>query len=235
MANKVMRPEQWGAFFPFIRRFNNFNESISLIIITPLPTLSLIGFPGFLTPEQDASLASLRQQVQELGIFPKENPLPDQHLLRFLRARQFDVNKSISMMQADLAWRREFENHLFKASECPSLVEFAKNGLLYLAGNDKDGRPVLVMNMAKFYPREVKDLNEVVMFWVSYVHRLTQACEKAGHTDYTIIADLIGFSPSQNFSLALIKVLINILQNFYPERMGFWYELKKPLWKSRRR
>jgi len=107
------------------------------------------GFPGFLTPDQDAALVTLRGEVQANGLFAKDNMMPDRHLLRFLRARQFDANKALSMMQTDLAWRREFEGRVFKASDFPSLIEFCKNGAMYRAGTDKSGRPVLVMNMVR--------------------------------------------------------------------------------------
>ena len=121
------------------------------------------GFPGFLTPDQDAALATLRSEVQANGLFAKDNTMPDRHLLRFLRARQFDANKALSMMQTDLAWRREFEGRVFKASDFPSLIEFCKNGAMYRAGADKSGRPVLVMNMVRA-PRPDRELTARLAF-----------------------------------------------------------------------
>jgi hypothetical protein len=57
---------------------------------------------------------------------------------------------------------------------------------------------------------------------------LTTECEKRGVTDYTVIADLKDFSPSKNFSLAMVKILISILQNNYPERLAYALILNLP-------
>jgi hypothetical protein len=57
---------------------------------------------------------------------------------------------------------------------------------------------------------------------------LTNECEKAGVTDYTVVADLNGFSPSKNFSLAMVKLMIGILQNNYPERLAYALILNLP-------
>jgi len=48
-----------------------------------------------------------------------------------------------------------------------------------------NGRPVIVTNLARMFPREITDLNELPRFWVSYVHYLNSECDKAGVTDYT--------------------------------------------------
>ncbi|KAH9256042.1 hypothetical protein BASA81_005818 [Batrachochytrium salamandrivorans] len=155
--------------------------------------------------------------------------MPDQHLLRFLRARDFDPSKALAMMKSDLQWRRQFEGVTFRHSDFPSTFNFFPSGTLYRAGYDLDGRPVLVAVLSKFFPREVTDMGEIPKFWVSYVHRLSQECDERGMTDYTIVADLAGFSPSKNFSLAFVKVLIDILQKYYPERLAYALVLHTPM------
>ena len=133
------------------------------------------GFPGFLTPDMESSLTLFRAKAEAL--MTKPHLLPDRHLLRFLRARKFDVDKAYKMLKDDLAWRKQFEGRVFYASDCPSLVKFCSNGCVYRGGFDRDGRPVLMCKLALAFPREVTDLNDLTMFWVSYVHLLTQACE----------------------------------------------------------
>jgi len=88
---------------------------------------------------------------------------------------------------------------------------------------------VLVANLSRLFPREIQDINEIPRFWVSYVHYLNSECDKAGVTDYTAIADLAGFNPSKNFSLAMVKILIDILQNYYPERLAYALVLHTPM------
>ena len=162
-------------------------------------------------------------------LFPsKEALMPDQHLLRFLRARDFDLGKTTDMLTDYLEWAREFENVTFHRSDFPSIMKFAGTGALYRAGFDKEGRPIIVVQASKIFPREVEDVQEIARYWVAYVDYLNNECEKAGSTDYTAIADLAGFNPSKNFSLALMKVLIDILQKYYPERLAYALVLNAP-------
>ncbi|KAG8458087.1 hypothetical protein KFE25_012747 [Diacronema lutheri] len=78
---------------------------------SPLPTP---GYKGNLSDAQQAALESLRTRMVELGleqavaaavIVPAEDE--DGLLLRFLRARQFDVAKAAELLRADLEWRAE--------------------------------------------------------------------------------------------------------------------------------
>ncbi len=189
----------------------------------------LWGYPGWLSENEYSALQQLRKRVVTENLFHVDHIMEDKHLLRFLRARKFDVDLTMKMLSSDLLWRREFENRLIKGNEAPAVVNFCNNGFLYRAGYDKDGRPVLVIKFALAFPREIKDTNEIVLFWVAYVHLLTVECEKCGCTDYTVIADLINFSPSKNFSLAMVKILISILQNNYPERLAYCLVLNLPM------
>lgn len=187
------------------------------------------GFPEYLTVDQEKNLKELKETLLRQNVFSKRTLMPDQHLLRFLRARDFNVKKTFDMLVNDLEWRRAFEGVTFRQSDFPQLFKFANTGALYRAGYDVEGRPVIVTNLARLFPREITDLSEIPRFWVAYVHFLNSECDKAGVTDYTAIADLAGFSPSKNFSLAMTKILIDILQNFYPERLAYALVLHTPM------
>ena len=143
------------------------------------------GFPGFLTAEQERALSELKEVLLKQNVFSKKSLMPDQHLLRFLRARDFNVKKALDMLVNDLEWRRAFEGVTFRQTDFPQLFKFANSGALYRAGFDVDGRPVIVTNLARVFPRDITDLNEIPRFWVAYVHYLNSECDKAGVTDYT--------------------------------------------------
>ena len=98
------------------------------------------GYPGWLAPSELKALEQLRTRVVADGLFHPEHVMEDRHLLRFLRARQFDLEKTTKMLAADLEWRKEFENRLIKGDECPAVVDFCNHGFLYRAGYDKDGK-----------------------------------------------------------------------------------------------
>ncbi len=60
-----------------------------------------------LTPEQQESLETFKVKLKELGLYEPEKH-NDQLLLRFLRARQFHLQKAIEMWTKFQHWRKEF-------------------------------------------------------------------------------------------------------------------------------
>src|SRR5271163_1489288 len=61
--------------------------------------------PGHLTPEQEEKLEEFRKRLQDAGY--KER-LDNASLLRFLRARKFDVQKAYIMFTECEQWRKDF-------------------------------------------------------------------------------------------------------------------------------
>jgi SOS response regulatory protein OraA/RecX len=60
---------------------------------------------GDLTQSQQDTLSKFREILSEQGLLRKRDD--DHTLLRFLRARGFDVTKAKAMYEAMLDWRRE--------------------------------------------------------------------------------------------------------------------------------
>jgi CRAL/TRIO, N-terminal domain len=59
-----------------------------------------------ITPQEEAGLVEMRAQFKDadgLGM-----PLDDACFLRYLRARNLDVAKAVTMLKATLQWRAEF-------------------------------------------------------------------------------------------------------------------------------
>lgn len=66
------------------------------------------GHMGNLTPEQERALEQLRKELTKEG-WIVEARHDDPTLLRFLRARKFDIPKTKEMFIAAEKWRKEFE------------------------------------------------------------------------------------------------------------------------------
>lgn len=60
---------------------------------------------GELTQSQEDTLAKFRELLSEQGLLRKKDD--DYSLLRFLRARGFDIAKAKAMFEAMLEWRQE--------------------------------------------------------------------------------------------------------------------------------
>jgi len=143
----------------------------------------------------------------------------DKQLLRFMRAREFNVKKAMKMLTEDLEWRKLNAGRRIHRSMIESLVPFQMNNLVRVCGRDKSGRPVIVLKNGVFFPRKVKDSMEIVNFFIAFVEGLVQVVEECGFSEFTAIADMDGWTLSDNFSLPVSQLLAQLLQDHYPERL----------------
>lgn len=112
---------------------------------------------------------------------------PDALLLRFLRARKWDVEKAVAMLLATLRWRaktvhveqvlREGEG-LAREQELSSAAEDAQKrgkefmfqmraGKCVVRGVDKSGRPLCIVRVRQHFSRDQSE--EVLKRWVVYI------------------------------------------------------------------
>ena len=68
------------------------------------------GYLPYLTESQKLMLAQLRARV-DAELPPKEYLKKDTSLLRYCRARDFNMSKTWAMIVEDVEWREPFENY----------------------------------------------------------------------------------------------------------------------------
>ncbi|KAK6872974.1 SEC14 cytosolic factor [Candida tropicalis] len=195
------------------------------------------GFTSNLTDEQRKILEEFRAQLKKSGFTLR---LDDASLLRFLRARKFDLAKAKEMFIACEKWRKEFGVDTiikdFKYEEKPIV---AKMYPTYYYKTDKDGRPcyyeelgkVDLNKMMKITTQERMIRNLVWEYEAMVDYRLPACSRRAGHlveTSCTIL-DLKGISISSAYNvIGYVKEASKIGQDYYPERMGKFYLLNAP-------
>ncbi|KAE8341112.1 hypothetical protein BDV24DRAFT_58099 [Aspergillus arachidicola] len=195
------------------------------------------GHPGHTTPEQDAKVEQLRSELEQLGYTERLDTLT---LLRFLRARKFDVANAKTMFVECEKWRKEFGTddlpRTFDYKEKPEVFKFYPQ---YYHKTDKDGRPVYIEKLGKI------DLN--AMYKITSAERMLQnlvteyekladprlpACSrKAGKLLETCctIMDLKGVGITSIPSVyGYVRQASGISQNYYPERLGKLYLINAP-------
>ncbi|VBB87667.1 Phosphatidylinositol / phosphatidylcholine transfer protein [Yarrowia lipolytica] len=195
------------------------------------------GYPGNLTAEQEQKLGELKMILLTKGY---EDRTDDATLLRFLRARKFDVPLAQEMWENCEKWRKEFgTNTILEDFWYKEKKEVAKLYPQYYHKTDKDGRPVYVENVGKVNIHEMykittqeRMLRNLVWEYESFVrHRLPACSRVVGHlieTSCTIL-DLKGVSLSSASQVyGFLKDASNIGQNYYPERMGKFYLINAP-------
>lgn len=205
---------------------------------------------GTASPEEKVALASLWAKVKEVGADPKTD---DDTLLRFLRARQLQVEAAFEAWQKWRAWRQTFgvDNITADAVQRP-----LRSGKAFWRGRDKAGRPCLIVTARHHWPKvlsfpfsvlptsplpllfssvlsfqrvslQESPAEETIRFGVYLVEKGIGLANAAGVDQFCVIQDRTGVSYA-NVDWGLIqtaKTLVQILQDFYAERLGVAYVL----------
>ena len=174
-----------------------------------------------LTTEENIVLAEFKSQLQYNALYKKHNKwADDRQLQRFLMARKFDVVKSMDLIIGAMEWRdmRKVED----LCETPSGFEFLSRegatGKIYIPGEDRWGRPVLVFDSAvQNTPNE--DDHMLFLAWnLEFATMLMP--EDSSVEKYTVFMNLEKFSLFNMPSLAATQETIVMLTQTFPERLG---------------
>jgi hypothetical protein len=195
------------------------------------------GHTSNLTDEQRDQINQLRAKLTALG---HKERLDDASLLRFLRARKFDVEKAQEMFVKCEAWRKEFGTNTilqdFKYTEKPLVATMYPQ---YYHKTDKEGRPVYYEELGKVdltkmlqFTTQERMLKNLVWEYEAFTqYRLPPCSREAGYlveTSCTIL-DLSGISISTAYNvMTYVREASYIGQNYYPERMGKFYIINAP-------
>ena len=191
------------------------------------------GFYDQLNQVQYDALQKWKQDLVDQKVLPNIQEYDDLFYLRFLRARKFDLVKTMEMFKKYLKWRIDMKvDELLTSYELENLFEIKK---VYPHGyhrTDKIGRPVYI---ERYNQTDVKALfkitteDKMVKYYIKQYERqikfIFPACsavvKKPVEQSCTILdADGIGitsiFGPIKGF----IKLASDIGQDYYPEMLG---------------
>lgn len=190
---------------------------------------------GNLEPMQESKLLELHDKIKESSqpVIPSYSTL-----LRFLRARDFNVEKAHNMLQESLKWRQD--NHIDQM-----LHEYKPSTVItkYFLGawhqSDKQNCPIYILRLGHM---DVKGLLKSIGEEVLLKHALhiceeglqliEQAANKTGKavTNWSLLCDLEGLSMRHLWRPG-IKALLNIIETVeknYPETLGRVFIVRAP-------
>ncbi|ETS84043.1 hypothetical protein PFICI_05919 [Pestalotiopsis fici W106-1] len=170
---------------------------------------------------------------------------PDQLVLRFLRARKWDVQKALIMLVSTMKWRQDAkvdedimlhgEEHFFLQEQSGATEKdkkFAKDfldqmrmGKSFSHGIDKDGRPATVVRtrLHRAGEQSEESLERYTIYLIETNRHLLSAPVDTG----TVIFDMTGFSMA-NMDYTPVKFMIQCFEANYPESLGVVLVHKAP-------
>lgn len=217
----VLSPEQRTAFFRLWATLIHF-------LVHPIqpeakPVISADYYEDALKSLSVESISALTKLVQE-------NPLTEEFwcqggtddidglVLRFLRARKWNVKAAFSMLTECLRWRKEFgvRKLMMEGERLFSPIPLT-SGESFFWKHDKQRRPVIIMRGKLHRPsaQSPKDMMSFSVYQMETGRKLLQP----GVDKVCLLFDLSGGSLA-NFDLSSIRFIIQTLQDYYPECLG---------------
>jgi hypothetical protein len=207
------------------------------------------GYHGSLTPTQQALLEEVQRFVLDEAIDLSDLALnalfPQLTLLRYLRANKFDVEKTTTQIQKNVAWRREHKVKELIGKTPEEILGCHMDALIavfphWQCGFDVDGRPVMYKEYSKKFQVEkllkITTLDAIKMYHIWENEACSRLCyEQSLKTGYIVdtvsaVIDIhsLGIMQVTRDFLAIVKSIAEIDQEQYPETLGKTYIINTP-------
>lgn len=161
-----------------------------------------------------------------LPLVPEEKYwLTRECMLRYLKGYRGDVQVSIQMLEETLVWRREVGLTIVSKDTKPLDADLVapenETGKEVILGFDQEGRPLLYMkNGRQNTEASFRQLQQLIYI----MEAATTFCPQ-GVDSLTVLIDFKHYKEPGIISdkmppLSLSKLALNVMQNYYPERLG---------------
>lgn len=174
-----------------------------------------------------SALQNLNPKDIEAGFWSAlRHDSPDNFILRFIRARKWDVDNALLMISKSIEWRvKESKvDEVLRLSELGCLekkqegvLKQFRSGKCIIHGKDKKGRPIVIVR-PRYHHSSEQTMEEVEIFTLLLIEyarlMLTEPIDQC-----TLIFDLKGFTMS-NMDYDPVKYMIGAFEAHYPESLG---------------
>jgi len=209
--------------------------------------------PGYwnnLTDQEMEALSQLRERAEAANLpldhwCLKPGETINTMLLRFLRARKFDVSKAFELLDKDLKWRQQMDLKVLVTKTPEEILETSLEGTEsfypqhWMHGVDKQGRPVAYHHYGKFKASEclkITTLEKMLLHHIWCNEKTLALCaqqsEALGYNIETTcgVIDLEGWHLGliTKSSSKLMQMIAETDSDHYPERLGIVFVINCP-------
>nr|GMC72334.1 phosphatidylinositol/phosphatidylcholine transfer protein SFH13 [Ipomoea batatas] len=182
--------------------------------------------------KEESAVYELRQRLGSQELLPVR--LDDYHtLLRFLKSRDFNIDKTVHMWEDMLNWRKEYGADTiledFDFEELEEVLQYYPQGY---HGVDKEGRPIYIERLGQAHPNKLMKITTIERYLKHHVqdferviHEKFPACSIASKRricSTTAILDVQGLG-MKNFTMtaaSLLSAMAKIDSSNYPETLN---------------
>jgi hypothetical protein len=201
------------------------------IVIGFLVVLGIIGLCQGASVKDDITLTRKQKVILDefkeilKGKLPQEYMYEDIYLIRWLRAKNFRVKEAEAMLMQNVAWRKQehMDNVLGE-----DWSEFRKQYKYWIDGVDKEGRPILFIDVGEWDLRKasVSGQSQKLTRYIDSIYeeinakvRTMRLQEGKNVTQYYQIFDMEGFTLQQQGCPACIPLATRVVttyENYFP-------------------
>lgn len=145
-------------------------------------------------------------------------------ILRFLRGVKGNEDEAFDRLVAYNNWRIEFDVDNIH-NQKHRVQKFEDSGLSRMEGYDKNNRPIGV-GTARFHDKSNRDVDDMRILIIYALETLLSRAVPEEER-FIIVMDLYGFS-LKCMDYEVVKILIHILQNHYPDTLEKIYIVDAP-------
>jgi hypothetical protein len=148
----------------------------------------LTTFPDEASSTPDEASKHMLYELFDLAAFDDM----DHTMLRYLRARKYNVDAALKMMIDTLIWRKTMDiRSIMQAGEEALQQRLVDASMYFIWGQDKQGRPIVFLNVGSFLPTHNQE--EIDAFTRYLVYHMETARFFIGTKGVMALADLSDF------------------------------------------